>query len=316
GVKEHDAVWCLERAERADGGTESLRHAARLWLDRAELRLRAGERGEAARAVKRAVALGPGGEDLWRAAGVYRGLGAYDEAAVLLEGLTRRSPGKAGLWVDLAESRLRSGERDAAERSLERAAGLSPGEEESRRLALLYGELGRFGRAEEMFAGLLRKRPRDAGLMIERASALFGSGDKDGGARLLGKALSSKPTARERHRAALAYQRMGEYRRAIAILEPLTRGGALAAEALKDKGICEHLRGSSERGVADLEAALRLEPGLLSAYLTLGAVHVSQGKEDEARKVYERGLAAAPREDEIINRDLLLRSLERIGESE
>ena len=62
-----------------------------------------------------------------------------------------------------------------------------------------------------------------------------------------------------------------------------------------DKGLCEFLNGSPAKGIADIEAALALDPSLLSAYLSLASIHRSQGRTDRAMRVYERGLRASAR---------------------
>ena len=66
--------------------------------------------------MERAVALKPGPLELRRAVELYRELGEHSRAADLLDDLVRLSPGEARMWVDRAESQIRSGRPGEAER--------------------------------------------------------------------------------------------------------------------------------------------------------------------------------------------------------
>ncbi|MFC1679771.1 hypothetical protein ACFL2T_06125, partial [Elusimicrobiota bacterium] len=107
---------------------------------------------------------------------------------------------------------------------------------------------------------------------------------------------------------AAAYQGLDECGSALEILGPLSRERDWAALALRDKGVCEHKLGMDRSAIRDLEAALRRDPGLLSAYLTLGAIHISGGRKREALRTYERALRNSIRPEEARLRELIERA--------
>ena len=114
-------------------------------------------------------------------------------------------------------------------------------------------------------------------------------------------------------RVAVGYQQLRDYARAIEILEPLARDPVWAARALRDKGVCEFLRGSKEKAASDLEEAVRRNPGLLSAYVSLASVYSALGREADELRVTRLGLAAVPEKDERSYRETLMRTLARLN---
>jgi tetratricopeptide (TPR) repeat protein len=88
----------------------------------------------------------------------------------------------------------------------------------------------------------------------------------------------------------LAYQRAGRYPEAIEILTGLLRWHPRNAEYRKDLAICEYLSGRTEEAIRDLEQSLRLDPGMLAAYQSLGAILEQRARPADALRLYRRAL--------------------------
>jgi tetratricopeptide (TPR) repeat protein len=161
------------------------------------------------------------------------------------------------------------------------SAGISPTELTAGSLAEILGHLS-------------HRYPNDAGLWIEQGEAAARGGKPAWALRCLEKAETLKPNPKKSHRLALVYQALGQYRKAVAILERLTQERPADAAYLSDKGLNEHYAGLHEAAIRDLKEAIRLEPGSLSAYLSLGAVYVSQGRSADALALYDQALSAKP----------------------
>ena len=111
----------------------------------------------------------------------------------------------------------------------------------------------------------------------------------------MARALALAPSRGQLRRIAVEYQLLGEYGTAIRLLEPMTTAIPPDAEALRDKGVCEGLRGSTATAIGNLEQAVRARPGLLSAHISLGSLYESLGRPDAARRTYQEGLGAGSR---------------------
>ncbi|HBL18747.1 MAG: hypothetical protein A2X36_05340 [Elusimicrobia bacterium GWA2_69_24] len=175
------------------------------------------------------------------------------------------------------------------------------------RIAAIFEACGAPDRAQEVFARQLDRSP-EPGLWIARAALSRRSGRRDEARSFLEQARALDPGEKTARAAAAAYLSWGDYERALGVLEPLARGEAPSAELLRDIGVCESLAGRKDAARRDLEAALLKAPGLLSAALSLAALHVSAGRPREALEVYERVLRSEPRPDEAVLRDTVLES--------
>jgi tetratricopeptide (TPR) repeat protein len=107
------------------------------------------------------------------------------------------------------------------------------------------------------------------------------------------EALPADDESRDRA-TALGYQDLKEYDRAIGVFDRLIRRRPAAASFRSDKAVCEHLKGDDDAALADLRAAIRLEPAFLPAYLTAGAIHVARGRIPQAVSVYDEALSKSP----------------------
>jgi tetratricopeptide (TPR) repeat protein len=270
-----------------------------LWLERAELETKTGQTGEALRSLAKAEDSNPDMNAMRRIIGLYREMKDYRRAAALLERLSRLHPEDSGLWLERAELEARTGERSAALQALARCEASSPSDAERRRGAALYRELKEHPKAASILAELIERSPQDGGLWLERAELEAQTGARTAALSSLARAESLPPAGadvdgEQRRRVALAYQSLGEYRRAIAILGELVRRFPAEGSFLGDKGLCEYLSGDAPAAIATLERAIRLEPKSIPAYLSLGAIHAAKGRPSEALKIYDKGLALSP----------------------
>lgn len=283
---------------------------AELWLKSAELQTREGDASAALDSLERAARLRPAGEQRRRAIRLFRTARAPRRAADALAPLLAQAPADAELLLAVAEFQAGAGERVAALGALARARALALDGTQSLRLLWLYRELKEYASAAAVLDELLRSGPGDPGLWVERAELETLAGNPAAARASLARAqeLSARgdPDGRQRRRVALAHQALGDYRRAVALLDALARSFPADGALLADKGLCEYLGGDAAAAIATLESAIRLAPKSIPAYLTLGAVHAALGRPEDALKVYDAGLALNPEAERDPLREALL----------
>ena len=272
--------------------TESSPGDAALWLRRAESEARSGARDAALESLARAERLSLGEPQLRRAAGIYRALKEHRRALSPLGALLRIRPRDAGLRLERAECETKAGERAAALASMAGAMALELSPGDRRRAVAAYRELGEPVRALDALRPLLDGAP-DGTLWLERGELEAQAGSKAEALVSLARAEASTLDDDARRRAALSYQSLGEYARAVAILDGLIGRSPREASLHGDKGLCQYLAGDAAAAISTLKTAIALGPELIPAYLTLGAIHAARGDSARALKVYDEGLARA-----------------------
>lgn len=304
-----------------------------LWLARAKLAGKAGERAVELKALSRAEALGVSGLSVdllleraraatrsealrildaanarpveeagqrGRILEMYRRLREPGRARAFLESQLKFRPGSVALRLERAELDAEAGDRAAALRSLDRAEALHPSDAERLRLALSLANLREDARARAMMDSVSGRIAWDSRVWLARAGIDARAGDRAAALKALAKADPGRETA-------LAYQDLKEYDRALAVFSGLVRLHPEEASYLSDQALCEHLMGNSEAAISDLRRALALQPKFLPAALTLGAVLSSKGREAEALAVYREALAKSPAAENDPLRPLLLK---------
>ena len=286
-----------------------------LWVQRAELEAHLGERAAAGRSLARAARapflsgdLRRRIEVLGRELAVARGRSAPAPAPAPRRELRpspvpREAPPsrsqEAARLIARAEGEARKGAREAALKSLSRAEEAKPDDDGRRRMALLYRRLEEPARALSLVESLLEALPGDAELWLERAELEAAVKGKEAALASLARAGEAKPEGELGRRLALDYQNLGEHARAIAALDELIRRRPEEGTYYSDRGLCRYLKGDAAGAIADLEAAIRLAPDFLPAYLSLGAVHSAGGRSARALKAYEEGLARAAADEPL-----------------
>ncbi|HBL16396.1 MAG: hypothetical protein A2X36_02700 [Elusimicrobia bacterium GWA2_69_24] len=129
-----------------------------------------------------------------------------------------------------------------------------------------------------------------------RLSSLAASGDKKARAAALqglARAEQTIHTDEERVQAALLHQDLGDPAAAAAALASLVQANPGSARFLSHLGVSLALGGRKDEAVRTLREALRLDPRLVDASLTLSGLLSGMGKSGEALAVYEAALASA-----------------------
>ncbi|MFA6316114.1 MAG: tetratricopeptide repeat protein [Elusimicrobiota bacterium] len=277
---------------------------AGVQVERAEVLLDRGRRAEAVDALGQAKTGRPRDELLVRIEVLYRKMGEFERALGVFDARHAGLRLDAAALTDRADLLASLGRYDDARRSLAQARSLKPGEAELRRIALLAAALDP-DLALSALGRLSAKRPKDAGVQVERAEALLGLGRREEAlsAFTLAKGLSRTPDLSRR--IARGLQVLDRCGQALQLWGELTAGPAPTAKDFSDKAVCAYRQGDWETAVADLRRAISLAPDGVEAYVSLAAVYAGRGLLRQALDVYDRGLALKPRkEDEGLRNQL------------
>ncbi|MBI5209617.1 MAG: tetratricopeptide repeat protein [Elusimicrobia bacterium] len=283
-----DILEGLARLEPGDVG---------LCMELADAALRAGERALALRSLAVAGRGAPDWKSARRMAVIYAELGETRKALAALE-LLSPWPRDARLVVGLARKAAGAGDRPLALKAADMARGMKPDRESGRELAGLYLGWGEGRKARGLLEELSREAGPDAGLLLDLADAAAELKDKAGALDALRRAQGLAPDERARGRAALLFQRLGEYEAALRLLDALVIEQPGQARYLGDRGVVRALLGMAGEAEADLKAAIGLAPDSMAPYLTLGGLYLSQGKREKALEVYDQALARTPSDDQ------------------
>ena len=201
-----------------------------------------------------------------RMAALSRELGRFERAGGLLGGLLAQKPGDPALWLEKAKLAAARGDAPSA-----RAA------------------LSRF---ETLF---VKSAPDDPELWLEQAETSLRADDPSRARRSLARVMALSPRGEFQRRAALAYQEMKDYKQALSLWDRLASDNPREAGVLSDRGLCRYLAGATSQALDDVNAAIRLDPGYLAAYLTLGAIDENEHRPAEALAIYDAALAQPDR---------------------
>ncbi|MBI5210573.1 MAG: tetratricopeptide repeat protein [Elusimicrobia bacterium] len=268
----------------------------------------AGDRATAAQALERMLRLPLSAEQSSRAAQL---AGLLGEGSGAPPG--RNDGADAGARLDIAAEASRAGDRRRALSALAGAASSTPDREQSRRMAHLYAGLGEHRAALDILARLAAGAPSEPGPQVELAAGAAAAGDRPRALQALARAVELRPDAPMRRRSAVLYQQIGELEAARSLLDALVRESPADGGYLADRGVLRAVAGDREGAVEDLKSAIEREPGLLSAYLTLGGLYVAQGRGEQARAVFERALAGPPRPGDAALRRLIEAESKKLG---
>lgn len=181
------------------------------------------------------------------------------ESAAQKEALTRTAP-TAAAWIALGDAQHDLGDLEAARASYEKAAQLAPNDPEAAAaLSMAYTDLKRPDLAEKALAGLPNNQPT---VQMARGYADLSRGDFASARALLQTSTS----------------------------QPQTRTG----EALFLAGVAAYRAGDLASAEASLTAAANQSPESAAPPAYLAAVHLAQGKVEEANKDARRASELAP----------------------
>jgi tetratricopeptide (TPR) repeat protein len=264
---------CYEEAHRlAPGEAEWSYHLGRLAADR-------GEPQEAARLLAEVARLEPDAPaPLLRLGDARLRAGDLAGAQAAYAQLTALAPGAPWGRVGMARLRRREGDAEAARRLLEEALAIEPLDREATYLlATLYAEAGRSGAArglvERFQTGAVAQRPPDPYLdrvmaeavgiqvTLRRANRLLGEGRLDDAEPLYEEVLAAHPDE------LAALINLGNLRLrqrdpdgAVALLERAVAQRPEDPHPRFGLALALLAAGRRERGIAELEQVLRLDP--------------------------------------------------------
>jgi len=206
----------------------------------------------------------------------------------------------AGARLDEASADRACGDEDGARRAAGQALLRAAGDRAlSARAAGLLAELRDCPRSLAAFGALVAAAPADAELRLDRAAAAETCGDRALARGDLRRAEGSSNPA-HRRRSAQLHQDLGDYAKALRLLDGLCASSPGDAGLLSDRGVARSLGGDAAGAARDFEAALARDPRLASAYLSLGALYRAQRRDADARALYARALASVKPDDPLL----------------
>jgi tetratricopeptide (TPR) repeat protein len=232
----------------------------------------------------------------------YRDIGGYARALAVMKRAKMAGPKDAGMILDLAVRAARDNQRPAALTSLAFAESLALDAETMRELALGYRALG-----ESRGVARIRRRMGDEdGLALDQAESAVASADKRSALAHLTRVRDSRLVEPEARRLVLAYQNLGEYSAALAVVKRRILAHPGDSQWRNDSGVLHSLLGERDEAIADWSSAISLDPDGLAPYLSLGSLYSSLNRRKEALDVYERASARRhTKEDEGVLRRIL-----------
>jgi tetratricopeptide (TPR) repeat protein len=253
-----------------------------------------GRKAQAASYLDEAEALSPNPWQLSRIAAMRQNDKDYAGALRALKAMTGTPPGDPHAWLARAQTAWSARQSDLTAALLDKAqsAGtLAP--QELLAAAVLRRDVGDDARALELLRAAAQAQPDDVAALIELAAASSVS-DRPSAVGSLDRAQTLTADKRLLRRIAGLYQDAKENDKALALLQRLTADHSRDAALFLDLGICEYSMNLSTQAVTSLKKAIKLDPKLWEAYLSLGAIYGGQGQQAKATAVYDSALAVKP----------------------
>ncbi len=223
--------------------------------------------------------------------------GRHAAAREAVLALLDQEPGDAQLWRHLAWSAQEGGDADAAVAALEVALALAPGDAATRRsLAQMQAGRGIPQAALETLRPLLAEPAQAAPELLAFAARLAGeAGEARQGLAWLAAVPAERRDRGQRLLAARLAIQAGETAEAAAALDAIIAGGERDAGVLAWAAALAETRGELARAEAlYLQASAGSGPAAGPATLRLVALHLRQGRREEARATLAAYRATAP----------------------
>lgn len=251
--------------------------------------------------VRDAVVRGPHGERERRVLGALRAnatgfsrhcrwlLGARPaaEKQALNAALARLIPDSGDVWVERATLAAAAGRPREALKALERAGGLRPNPALRRRMALVYRGLKKLAPAAALLDGLILASPSDIELRLDRAEVALEAGDAEGARASLAAAEGLGPDDARLLRIAVLHGALNDERRALRLLETLSRRRPRDARLWLERAEIEarsNEPGAALASLARSEALVAAEDG--EQRRRIGIVYQKAGAHDRAIEVF------------------------------
>ena len=321
-------------------------------LNRGRAYIEKGMRLEAVSALSRSITLAPDAPEAYVFRGrAYAGEGKLIEAVRDFNRAIKLKPDLSAAYVSRGDVLARSGKWEAAAKDAYTAISLgaqdaqpyltacqasvalgdwealsgyaaaghaiAPGNVDFLRYAgRAHRELGEFAKALVAYDQAVRIAPRDANLLLDRATANMMLRRYDKAADDCGASLALKSSAMTYAMRAFARFKMGKLE---ASYEDATNALTLdpkAATAMLVRANIHLARGRSSEALTESRQALRIDPSLAWAYVTYGSALLNCGKKEDAVQVLDQALSLAPEDGEAhLARGRTLAGLGRMSEA-
>lgn len=252
---------------------------------------------EAAIVCERALDKAPAHARLWCALGAARRkLAQLPAAREAYEKAVACDPGYSQPWCNLGEWHLASGNPASALENFDRALRLDKNllEALNNRAAALF-ELGRFEDAESAAREAIEAHPRAAALHVNLGSVLLHTGKARQAVRSFRKALECDPACPEAHMNLATMlgetHRLGE---ALAFIEHEIALRGESAQRLASLALAQKSKGDDAAAEATCRKVIEMQPGNVSALVTLAGCLSTRADHAGAIKLLEQALAANP----------------------
>lgn len=286
------AEGCYRNALEGNGhlAAEAGFHLSKRLLDRDSNK-------EAADICEQALRLAPRHARLWCALGAARRrLAQLPAAREAYESAISCDASYSQAWCNLGEWHLASGNPDLALDNFDHALALEKDllEALNNRAAALY-ELGRFKDAEEAARAAIDMHPDVAALHVNLGNVLLHTGKARQAVKSFRKALECDPACPEAHvNLATLFgevHRMGE---ALAFIEHQIAVKGENAQRLASLALAQKSKGDIAAAEATCLKVIKMQPGNVSALVTLAGCHSTRSNHRGANRLMEQALAANP----------------------
>ena len=115
------------------------------------------------------------------------------KALKIFEGLTRRFPQNAALWIEQAQVAYLMKQREKSMRSLQRADALGPDPEQRRDIALLHQSWGDYPQTLRRLKALIKEKPKNAVYWVDKGVCEFLNGETQEAENSLKAAIRLEP---------------------------------------------------------------------------------------------------------------------------
>jgi len=109
----------------------------------------------------------------------------------------------------------------------------------------------------------------------------------------------------------VAYERIGEYKKALESIEKAIQINPKYANAYYNYGLILHKMGDTERGISMIKKSLELDPGLTLAYYSLGGIYFDKGLYNESAEALTKFLNFYPYYPEVHHRLAIIYASQR-----
>lgn len=252
---------------------------------------------EAVAACTQALVHDPSNARAWCALGAaQRKLAEMDAAREAYDKALLADPGYAQAWSNLGEWQLVKGEVATALASFEQALKFDPHllEALNNRVATLY-ELGRFEDAEAAARRAIELNPDEAALHVNMGNVLLHTGKARPAVKSFRRALECDPACSEAHMNLATLfgetQHIGE---TLVFIEKEIALKGESAQRLASLALAQQARGDLAAAEASCEKVLEMQPGNVSALITLAGCLSARADHRGANLLQERALVSNP----------------------